>query len=214
VVTTGLVVLCSAALLGSRTEPGSGYGFTALWLTIAGLGFGLAMVPAMDAALGGIPAEEAGSGSGLLMTLRQVGGAVGIALLGSLVAGAYDDRLDTAGLPRGAADAARDSLSGAHAVAGQLGLPALARSADAAYVDGMSTVLVVCGIAALVTAALTALLLPDSRPAAPAGQAGRLGGPEEAGKAVEAGRPGEPGKPGEPGGRGGLGTGRGPGGGR
>ncbi|MEU2915756.1 DHA2 family efflux MFS transporter permease subunit [Streptomyces massasporeus] len=177
VVTTGLVVLCFAALLGSRTEPGSGYGFTALWLTIAGLGFGLAMVPAMDAALGGIPAEEAGSGSGLLMTLRQVGGAIGIALLGSLVAGAYDDRLDTAGLPQGAADAARDSLSGAHAVAEQLGLPALARSADAAYVDGMSTVLVVCGIAALVTAALTALLLPNPRAAAPAGRPGRPGGP-------------------------------------
>ncbi|MGC9535544.1 MFS transporter [Streptomyces sp. UG1] len=166
VVTAGLVVLCFAALLGSRTETGSGYGFTALWLTVAGLGFGLAMVPAMDAALGGIPAEEAGSGSGLLMTLRQVGGAIGIALLGSLVAGSYGDRIDTAGLPEAAADAARDSLSGAHAVAEQLGLPALARSADAAYVDGMTTVLVVCGIAALVTAALTALLLPNTRPAA------------------------------------------------
>ncbi|MFV0133950.1 MFS transporter [Streptomyces sp. HMX87] len=164
VVTVGLVVLCFAALLGSRTEPGSGYGFTALWLTVAGLGFGLAMVPAMDAALGGIPADEAGSGSGLLMTLRQVGGAIGIALLGSLVAGAYGDRLDTAGLPASAAETARDSVSGAHAVAERLGLPSLARSADAAYVDGMGTVLVVCGIAALVTAALTALLLPDSRP--------------------------------------------------
>lgn len=60
VVTVGLVVLCFAALLGSRTGTGSGYGLTALWLTIAGVGFGLAMVPAMDAALGGIPAEEAG----------------------------------------------------------------------------------------------------------------------------------------------------------
>ncbi|MER6087316.1 MFS transporter [Streptomyces bluensis] len=164
VVTAGLAVLCFAALLGSRTETGSGYGFTALWLTIAGVGFGLAMVPAMDAALGGIPAEEAGSGSGLLMTLRQVGGAIGIALLGSLVAGSYGDRVDTARLPAEAADAARASLTGAHAVAEQLGLPALARSADTAYVDGMSAVLVVCGIAALVAALLTAVLLPNQRP--------------------------------------------------
>lgn len=179
VVAVGLVVLCFAALLGSRTEPGSGYGFTATWLTIAGLGFGLAMVPAMDAALGGIPADaagwgsprsnvvESGGGSALLMTLRQVGGAVGIALLGSLVADAYAGRLDTTGLPAPAAEAARESLSGAHAVAERLGLPALARSADAAYVDGMSLVLVVCGIAALATAALTALFLPNPRPAAP-----------------------------------------------
>ncbi|MEU0248879.1 hypothetical protein ABZ192_32060 [Streptomyces sp. NPDC006235] len=49
------------------------------------------------------------------MTLRQVGGALGIALFGSLVAGTCDERLDTAGLPPRAADAARDSLSGAAA---------------------------------------------------------------------------------------------------
>ncbi|NGO43631.1 MFS transporter [Streptomyces ureilyticus] len=171
VVTAGLAVLCFAALLGSRTEADSGYGFTALWLTIAGLGFGLAMVPAMDAALGGIPKDEAGSGSGLLMTLRQVGGAIGIALLGSLVASAYGDRIDTSGLPAAAADAARESLTGAHAVAERLGLPGLARSADAAYVDGMGTVLVVCGMAALVTALLTAALLPNARPAKAEGAA-------------------------------------------
>ncbi|MGW0826926.1 MFS transporter [Streptomyces sp. NPDC002845] len=164
VVTGGLVVLCFAALLGSRTDTGSGYGFTALWLSVAGLGFGLAMVPAMDAALGGIPAQEAGSGSGLLMTLRQVGGAIGIALLGSLLAGSYSDRIDTSGLPAEAADAARESLTAAHLVADQLGLPALARSADAAYVDGMGAVLIVCGTAALVTALLTAALLPNVRP--------------------------------------------------
>ncbi|MEZ7158560.1 MFS transporter [Streptomyces sp. MAD19A] len=171
VVASGLVVLCFAALLGSRTEPDSGYGFTATWLTIAGLGFGLAMVPAMDAALGGIDADEAGSGSALLMTLRQVGGAVGIALLGSLVAGTYTARLDTTGLPGSAADAAGESLSGAHAVAERLGLPALARSADAAYVDGMARVLVVCGIAALVTALLVAVFLPGHRPAKATGAA-------------------------------------------
>ncbi|WP_432117105.1 DHA2 family efflux MFS transporter permease subunit [Streptomyces sp. bgisy032] len=163
VVTAGLAVLSCAALLGSRTGPGTGYGFTALWLTVAGLGFGLAMVPAMDAALGGIPAEQAGSGSGLLMTLRQVGAAFGIALLGSLAAGAYRDGLDTTGLPAPAAGAARESVSGAHAVAERLGLAGLARSADAAYVAGMGRILLVCALAALLTAVLTALLLPGRR---------------------------------------------------
>ncbi|MFJ5729558.1 MFS transporter [Streptomyces paradoxus] len=169
VVTAGLVVLSCAALLGSRTGPGSGYGFAALWLTVAGLGFGLAMVPAMDAALGGIPTDQAGSGSGLLMTLRQVGGAIGIALLGSLAAGVYRDRLDTTGLVAPVAGAARESVSGAHAVAERLGLPDLVRSADTAYVDGMGRVLVVCALAALLTALLTALLLPGRRPQAAPG---------------------------------------------
>ncbi|MFJ8084225.1 DHA2 family efflux MFS transporter permease subunit [Streptomyces sp. NPDC096205] len=90
VVGVGMVVLAFAGLLGSRTTVESGYGFTALWLTLAGAGFGLAVVPAMSGAIGALPADRAGSGSGLLMTLRQVGAALGIALLGSLLAGELD----------------------------------------------------------------------------------------------------------------------------
>ncbi|MFE9772658.1 hypothetical protein ACFYOV_13435 [Streptomyces sp. NPDC005931] len=59
VVSAGLAVLCFAALPGSRTETASGYGFTALWLTLAGLGSGLTTVPARDAALGGPPRRPA-----------------------------------------------------------------------------------------------------------------------------------------------------------
>ncbi|MFI6939577.1 DHA2 family efflux MFS transporter permease subunit [Streptomyces sp. NPDC050418] len=160
VVSTGLVVLCFAALLGSNTGADSGYGFTALWLSIAGLGFGFAMMPAMTTALSALPQDRAGSGSGLLMTVRQVGGALGIALLGSLLAGAYTAELATGTLPDAAAATARESVVAAHAVASGLGDPALAQSANAAYVHGMGVVLLVCGAAALVTAGLAALLLP------------------------------------------------------
>jgi Na+/melibiose symporter-like transporter len=62
VVTAGLVVLAFAALLGSRTTVESGYGFTALWLSVAGVGFGCSVVPAMDGALGTLPADRAGWG--------------------------------------------------------------------------------------------------------------------------------------------------------
>ncbi|THA32297.1 DHA2 family efflux MFS transporter permease subunit [Streptomyces sp. A1277] len=148
----GLVVLAFAALLGSRTTVDSGYGFTALWLSIAGLGFGFAVVPAMDAALGALPADRAGSGSGLLMTVRQTGSALGIALLGSLLAGAYSGRLDTTGLPPAAADTAGDSVVAAHAVAARLGARHLADSADAAYVHGMGLVLLVIAATSLVSA--------------------------------------------------------------
>lgn len=169
VISAGLVVLAFAALLGSRTTIESGYGFTALWLTIAGLGFGFAVVPSMDSALGALPVERAGSGTGLLMTVRQVGGAVGIALLGSLLASVYVDRLDTGKLPAGAAQTAGDSVVAAHAVADRLGVPRLIASADEAYIDGMATVLLVSGIAALVTALLVAALLPKATPTPPGG---------------------------------------------
>ncbi|MFE1292096.1 DHA2 family efflux MFS transporter permease subunit [Streptomyces sp. NPDC058751] len=162
VVSTGLVVLAFAAFLGSRTTADSGYGFTALWLSVAGAGFGLAVVPAMSGALATLPSDRAGSGSGLLMTLRQVGGAIGIALLGSLLAGAFRDRLDVTGLPAAAADTAGDSVVAAHLIAEQAGSAHLAASANGAYVHGMTLALLVCGIAALVSALLAAVLLPGT----------------------------------------------------
>ncbi|MGW3953850.1 MFS transporter [Streptomyces sp. NPDC004752] len=162
VVSAGLVVLAFAAFLGSRTTVDSGYGFTALWLSVAGLGFGFAMVPAMDGALGALPADRAGSGSGLLMTLRQVGGAIGIALLGSLLAGAFRDRLDVTGLTGQAAHTAGESVVAAHLVAERSGATQLVASANSAYVHGMGLVLLVCGIASLVAALLAAVFLPGA----------------------------------------------------
>lgn len=164
VVAAGLVVFGFALLLGSTTDADSGYGFTALWLTIIGFGLGFALVPTTDAALGALPEDREGSGTGLLTTLRQVGGAIGIAVLGSLLSGAFTGRLDTAGLPAPAAATAQESVVAAHAVADRLGLPQLAESADAAFVHGMGLVLLVCGIAALATAVLAAFVLPNERP--------------------------------------------------
>ncbi|MFI1562650.1 MFS transporter [Streptomyces sp. NPDC020490] len=165
VVTAGLAVLAFSALLGSRTTADSGYGFTALWLSVTGVGFGFSVVPAMDGALGALPRDRAGSGSGLLMTLRQVGGALGIALLGSLLSGAFRDRLDVTGLPASAAGTARESVVAAHIVAGRTHSAGLTASANEAYVHGMGLVLLVCGVAALVAALLAGALLPGTRTA-------------------------------------------------
>ncbi|MER8088067.1 MFS transporter [Streptomyces sp. NPDC058316] len=159
--TAGLAVLAFAAFLGSRTTIDSGYGFTALWLSVAGVGFGFAVVPAMDAALAALPADRAGSGSGLLMTVRQTGSALGIALLGSLLAGAYSGRLDTTGVPATAADTAGDSVVAAHAVAAKLGAQRLADSADAAYLHGMSVVLLVVAVTSLVSSLLVGAFLTN-----------------------------------------------------
>ncbi|MEU6255602.1 DHA2 family efflux MFS transporter permease subunit [Streptomyces sp. NPDC047043] len=164
-VSAGLVALAFAALLGSRTTVDSGYGFTALWLSITGLGFGFSLMPAMSGALGALPRDRAGSGSGLLMTLRQVGGAIGIALLGSLLASTFRDRLDVAGLPARAADTAGDSVVAAHIVAEKAHSAQLAASANSSYVHGMGLVLLVCGAAALVSALLAAAFLPGTQPA-------------------------------------------------
>jgi EmrB/QacA subfamily drug resistance transporter len=162
VVSTGRVVLAFAGFLGSRTAVDSGYGFTALWLSLAGAGFGFSVVPAMSGALGALPSDRAGSGSGLLMTLRQVGAAIGVAVLGSVLASAFRDRLDVTGLPARAADTAGESVIAAHLVAERAGAADLAASANGSYVHGMGLVLLVCGVSALVAALLAAAFLPGA----------------------------------------------------
>ncbi|MFJ2957388.1 MFS transporter [Streptomyces sp. NPDC087270] len=177
VIATGLLLLAAAAFLGATTGSGDGYGACATWQPIAGLGFGLAIVPSMDGALGALPRDRAGSGSGLLQTLRQTGSAVGVAILGSVLASGYRDRLGSTGLTGAAARTARDSVVGAHQVAAKLGDRALAAAADRAYVHGMDLAIVVCGAAALAAAALVAVFLPDTRtPAAPGQASGKAAG--------------------------------------
>ncbi len=163
IVATGLALLSFAGIQGSTTEVGSGYGLTAIWLTVAGLGAGLALLPATEAALAALPSDRSGTGSGLLMTLRHVGGAICVAVLGSLLAQVYRDRLDTDGLPPAAAEASRESVVAAHAVAGNTGRTTLADSADWAFTHGMSVTLYVCSLTALGGALLAGLLLPQRR---------------------------------------------------
>jgi EmrB/QacA subfamily drug resistance transporter len=162
-VVAGLLVMGGSMLLGTLTEASTGYGFTALWMTFTGLGAGFVMVPALDAALGALPKGKEGTGSGLMTTLRQVGGAVGIAVLGSVLNSVFTDRLDTDGVPAAAAGAAEESVVAAQTVAAQLDLPQLAQSAESAFVSGMGMVLLICGIAGIITALLSAVKLPADR---------------------------------------------------
>ncbi|RKN50307.1 MFS transporter [Micromonospora endolithica] len=159
-VTAGLLILAGGLALGATTDVDTGYGFIAGWMAAVGLGIGLALSPAMDAVLGALPPERAGAGTAITMTLRQVGGALGVALLGSLLAKGYTDRVDVTGLPAPAADAACESLAAALAAAARLGEPALAASAQSAYLHGMTIVLYTTAAIAVLSALLTAALLP------------------------------------------------------
>ncbi|MEV8510982.1 MFS transporter [Dactylosporangium sp. NPDC051484] len=159
-VAAGLLIGAVGLGLGARTGVESGYGFVATWLAVGGFGIGLALTPAMDAVLGSLPRDEAGSGTAITMTLRQVGGALGVALLGSLTAAVYRDRLDAA------PETAKQSISAAVAIAARTGDQALALSARSAFLTAMSAVLLACAAIAVVGAVLVALFLPSARPAA------------------------------------------------
>ncbi|MEU6427413.1 MFS transporter [Microbispora sp. NPDC046973] len=157
VMPAGLVVLAAGFGVGATTSASSGYGFVAAWLAVLGAGVGLAMVPAMDGVLATLPEERSGSGSATLQTVRQVGGALGVAGLGSVLSAAY-----ASGLPEGVPEAAGDSITAAAALAARTGNAALLDAAREAFVSGMDLVLLVCCAASALAAVLVAVFLPGS----------------------------------------------------
>ncbi|WP_199514807.1 DHA2 family efflux MFS transporter permease subunit [Nucisporomicrobium flavum] len=160
VVTAGLLLISGGLLLGTATGPDSGYGFVAIWITLAGIGLGLTMPPAMNAALGALSRERSGVGSGLIQAMRQVGSAIGVAVLGTVLNSAYRDGVDGSALP----DTARDSVSAGVAVARRLGDPGLLDVVRSAFTDGMALTMLVAAVVAVCGAVLSMIFLPG-RPA-------------------------------------------------
>ena len=95
--TAGMGCLTFALLVFSRLGLGSTFWDIFPGLVVGGIGMGLVMTPMTAAALGSVPVAKSGVGSGVLNTFRQVGGALGIAVMGAIVA-AYVD-LDAGGRP-------------------------------------------------------------------------------------------------------------------
>ncbi|MEU8210902.1 MFS transporter [Micromonospora sp. NPDC049044] len=173
IVLTGLVVLGGGLLLLTRVDQSTPYAWLAVGLSGCGFGVGAVMATSLAAAVGTVGDDDAGSGSAVVNTLRQVGSAVAVAALGSVLSGVYRRELDPllGGLPAAAADTVRESVFGAAAVAETLGPsgPALLGSAHQAYVDGMGVVMWCCFGLAVAGAVLCLAFLPrNGSPAAPA----------------------------------------------
>jgi EmrB/QacA subfamily drug resistance transporter len=138
------------------------------------------MAPATSAVMGAVPEAKAGVGSAMNDLLRQLGGALGVAIIGSVMNTIYRDRMGAAlaGLPAAAADAAGDSVGAAVAIATQVGgLPGqlLAGAARSAFVDALGIASVVAAVIALGTAVLIGRTMPahgaDHAPERPAADA-------------------------------------------
>lgn len=167
VVTTGLVIVAIALTVISGVDVDGGYGRVALALSIMGFGMGMTMAPATDSIMGSLPLARAGVGSAMNDTTRQVGGALGVAVLGSVLASTYSAAMTplVTALPPPAAELALDSVGGAARVAAEIGEAgaALIRAAASAFVDGMGNAALVAAGVALAGAVVSAVFLP-SRP--------------------------------------------------
>jgi MFS transporter, DHA2 family, multidrug resistance protein len=163
-VATGFAVAAVGLGLLSAADAGDGYGPVAWALAVLGFWMGLAMAPATDSIMGAVPTAKAGVGSAMNTTTRQVGGALGVAVLGSVLTSAYRDQVAPAleGLPAQAATLAGDSVGAALGVAARLGAPSgeLAQAARAAFVDAMGTAALAGAAVALLGAVVALAFLP------------------------------------------------------
>ncbi len=171
VVTVALTVIAGGLLWLSRLSVSSDFGHALPGMLLLGAGAGLAIAPATAAVIGSLPHERAGVGSATNGTALQTGGALGVAVIGSVLAARYQSTMTAVlagqSVPPAAAHAITGSLGGALGVAAQAGEPAgtlLSAAARSAFLDGMRLSLTVATVVVAVSAALVLVALP-SRPA-------------------------------------------------
>ncbi|MFV8185470.1 MFS transporter [Streptomyces sp. AF1B] len=171
-VTTGGGLLLLAGMLAAFA------GFekdTPIWLLeiiffLMGTGMAHVMTPTSVVIMQALPREKAGSASALSNTFRQVGGALGIAILGSVLSTAYrsgiEDKLGL--LPAGLRDTAGESIEATLGVAAKLGPRGngLITPADDAFLHAMH-VTALCGTGVALIGALVVFLFLPGKPAAP-----------------------------------------------
>ncbi|MCQ9131280.1 MFS transporter [Streptomyces hilarionis] len=119
-IVTGMAIGAAGMFLLTQIDKGSTYGDFLAPLMMLGLALGLAISPATDTIMGSFPESELGVGGGVNDTALELGGALGIAVLGSLLGTAYRDELtDLVGnrLPGEAMETAKDSVGAGLAVA-------------------------------------------------------------------------------------------------
>jgi len=148
------------------------YPLAVVGMVLMAMGMAMLNPPATNAILSSLPLHKAGVGSAVNDTTREVGGALGIALMGTLVSIGYRNGVEdvTAALPPPVAEHARDSIGGALRVASELDPTAAGQLVDAArqaQVDGQLYAFGAAILIGLATAVVVRLLWPadDRAPA-------------------------------------------------
>jgi EmrB/QacA subfamily drug resistance transporter len=177
VVTIGFILVASGLYtLSSLTVSSDYWPHVALGQLLIGLGMSSAMAPATEAVMGAIPRDRAGAGAAMNNTMRMVGGSFGVAILGSILSGAYRPAVHpiVTQLQGKAGGAVKDSLGAAikvaHGVGHQLSPHAgnlIEHAVKVSWVDGMETTMLAAAIVAVLGALVAAAFLPARAALAP-----------------------------------------------
>jgi EmrB/QacA subfamily drug resistance transporter len=152
---TGLALIAAALAILAQLGSATPYWVLAAGLLVLGAGMGAAMTPATSAITAALPTAQQGVASAMNDLSREVGGALGIAVIGSIMTAIYRSHLTVAGVPASVLDQARGSL----AVASRIGGPVSAQ-ASSAFIDGIHIALLAAAGTAIVAALAVAALLP------------------------------------------------------
>jgi MFS family permease len=139
VVAAGLTLMAAGFAIAATNDASTPYSVIATAMILMGFGLGSAVAPATESIMASLPPAKAGVGSAVNDTTREVGGTLGVAVLGSIMASVYGGRIMDAlsgmPLPAGARAASGDSLAAALQVAGSAAVPPRAFAGGGAGLD-------------------------------------------------------------------------------
>jgi len=144
IVLIGLGLILVGLALASTIEPHTAYPKAISFFMIMAAGMAMTMAPATESVMGSLPREKAGVGSAVNDTTRQVGGALGVAIIGSAVSSVYASRIGSLssrfGLDASSTSEAKSSLGGAQRIGADLGAQASSfiEEANKVFVDAMA----------------------------------------------------------------------------
>ncbi len=161
----GLILASVGLVLMGTIDADTSYGIIVIPIIVMAAGMAILMPPASENIVASLPQDKAGVGSAVNDTTREVGGAIGIAVMGSMLAVGYRSGLGdaTEGLPPEAAELAEDSIGFAIAVAADAPpeqAETLIAAASTAFTDGMTLAFSVAAGLLVVTAAVVARWYP------------------------------------------------------
>jgi len=170
-IAAGLLCATAGLWLVSGATVTTTYGGIVAGLALVGIGAGLVIPSATASVMGSLPRAHTGVGGATNGTFLQVGGALGVAVIGSLLSNRYQDRLTGALAPYHLPDTLLGAVHGtlgsalaaAHGVGGTIGAE-IARAARAAFMSGMDLGLTTAAIVALGAAAIALVTLPRRAP--------------------------------------------------
>lgn len=165
VVTPGLVSLGAAFLWISTMQADASYPAVIVpQMVLLGVGLGMVSTPATESIMRVLPPARAGVGSAVNDATRELGGTLGVAIVGSLFSSRYADQvllLLDGKVDEETSARAGESVGFANALAAQV--PGLKASVDAAFLDGFALACVVVGVLCMVGAVAAYLSLPADR---------------------------------------------------